>query len=220
MSIIIDIAIVLLIGFNIFFGYKKGLVGVAFKILSFFVALIVVAVLTNPIANLIMNTTDVGTNLQTTIERRFIEDEPSLEHMDENVQIEGKNEFSKEVLKYIEDSSADIKEAGIKAIAKGLATTVIKALVAIGLFIITKIVLFFFRHVAEKIAELPLIKQFNKAGGIIYGVIMGLIMVYVIFAIASLVAPAMNNTEFFVAINNSFIGSVMYNNNLLLKMLF
>ena len=79
--------------------------------------------------------------------------------------------------------------------------------------------LIFLRFITSLIAKLPVIKQFDKLGGVIYGLLEGLIIIYVILAIISFVAP-MTNGNIVTAIDEAFIGSMLYNNNLLLKIIF
>lgn len=218
MVLIIDLAIIVIIGLCIFLGYRKGLIGVAFKILSFFIALIVAVTLSTPLANFIINNTEVDDSIQSAIQDKFISTDEQMQEGQE-VEVSGKDSFSQEIVKYINGTVSQVKNDSIKVISHNLTILIIRVIVAIGLYIVTKFILYFFRKIADVIAEIPIIKQFNKLGGLIYGVLEGVLIVYVVLAIASLLAPMISNTEFFVAINNSFIGSIMYNNNLILKIL-
>lgn len=218
MSIIIDLIIVAIIALCIFFGYKKGLIGVAFKILSFFIALIVAVTLSYPISNAIINNTDIANNISKSIQDNFIS-EGNVEDENQPVQIEGQDAISNSVLNFMEDTVNDAKDQGVKVLAENLAVIIVRVAVAIGLYIVTRFILFFFRKLAEAIAEIPLIKQFNKAGGLIYGILQGFLIVYVVLAIISLLSPVIGNTAFLIAINNSFIGNFMYNHNLLVQII-
>ena len=86
------------------------------------------------------------------------------------------------------------------------------------IFIIVKIVLKFVTALADLIAKLPILKQFNKLGGTLYGIIEGLFIVFLGFAIISLIAPMLDSSVL-DAINSSTLGSICYNNNLLLKII-
>ena len=219
MSIIIDLAIVLIMALCIFFGYRKGLIGVAFKILSFLIAFIVAITLSYPISNFIINNTEIATGLETSIQGKFVSETGEPVDIDQEAEIKAEDSFSQEILNSINGTANDMKNQTVQVVSHNLALLIVRAVVSIGLFIITKFILFFFRKIAETIAEIPIIKQFNKAGGIIYGVIKGLLVVYVILALASLLAPTLNNTDLIVSINKSFIGNMMYNNNILLKII-
>ena len=58
-GIIIDIVLVLLVIAFTYFGDKKGLIEVAFKILSFFIAIIISIVLFKPVSYCIINFTPI-----------------------------------------------------------------------------------------------------------------------------------------------------------------
>lgn len=216
MPVIIDISILLIIGLCIFFGYRKGLIGVAFKIISFVVALVIAVTLSYPISNMIIENTDIDENITSAMQSKFVS-QGGLKDENQGVEIKNQEDISNVVLKFMDESINDAKTQGVKVIAENLSIMIIRVSVGIGLYVLTKIALFFFRKLSEVIAEIPIIKQFNKAGGFLYGVLKGFLLVYTILAVASLLAPAINNTELFAAINESTIGAFMYNNNLLLQ---
>ena len=76
--------------------------------------------------------------------------------------------------------------------------------------------MFFLKFIFGAIASLPIIKQIDKLGGLIYGIIEGLLIIYIILAILSFV----DVQEIQLAIKSSYITSILYNNNLLLLLLF
>ena len=57
-----------------------------------------------------------------------------------------------------------------------------------------------------------------NCGGIIYGLLRGFICIYVILAIISFVAPAINISTV-NAIDKSFLGGPLYRNNIILNMI-
>ena len=73
---------------------------------------------------------------------------------------------------------------------------------------------------SDLIAKLPILKQFNKLGGVLFGLLKGLFLVYLALGIISVVAPLANANNITKPIKQSIIGNVMYENNVLVKMLF
>ena len=71
MSIIIDLIIVLIMLLFIFLGYKRGLVKVAFKLCTFFIAIIVAFVFYKPVAKLVIANTNIDETIETAITRKF-----------------------------------------------------------------------------------------------------------------------------------------------------
>lgn len=223
MAFIIDIIIIAVIALCTFLGYKKGLIKLAVGILGFFLAIIIALVLYTPISNFIINNTNVKDNIKNAISDTV----KSYVIKEESTEGEEKQQESKVMVTYIDGIVAKQKEmivTGekelIDTVSDNVAVNIIRIGVALAVFIISKLILIFINVFADLIGKLPIIKQFNKAGGTIYGVIQGILIVYIVFAIISLIAPMLNNTDFLEQINNSLIGNMVYNNNIILKLLF
>ena len=222
--IIIDIIIVLIIALFTFIGYKRGLIKVAVNILGFILAIIISLVLYNPISNFVMNNTSIKDNIKEaindTVTGYVIEEE---KEKNENEETEQSQVITDYINNFIEKEKQNVKNGEkeiISNVSDTVATNIIKVGVAIGVFLIAKILLLVIKLFANVIGEIPIIKQFNKAGGTIYGVLEGFVIIYIALAIISLIAPTLNDSTFLDSINSSRIGSMMYNNNIILKILF
>ena len=220
MSILVDLIILGIIALSIFIGYKKGLIKCAINVLSFFIAILVVILLTNPISNLIVNNTKIDDNIKEAISKNLTIDNSNQE----NIKLDESNSNSPEIVReYINDTMTELTRNATdnvaEVLAQNIAIIIINVAVAIILFIGTKLLLMFVKVLADIIGKIPLIKQFNKAGGIIYGIASGVIRVYLILAVISIFVPLLNDTSMIQAINESIIGSGMYNNNILLKII-
>lgn len=60
----------------------------------------------------------------------------------------------------------------------------------------------------------------TRYGGIIYGILEGLFIVYLALALAMAISAITGNNEILTYINESNIGKMMFNNNILLKFIF
>lgn len=220
MSILMDLILIGILLLCIFIGYKKGLIGVAFKILSFIIALIITLVLYKPISGVIIQ----NTNFDESIENAIVRQLGSEAITDEGIIKQEETKLPKVITNYmnemVKDTVNKTKDTVVHSIAKELSITAIQFITIIGLFIITKILLLFAKAILEGIASLPLIKQFNEIGGIAYGVFKGLMIIYLLLAIASLVLPMIGNTAIVAAINNSILTKIFYQNNIILMFLF
>lgn len=215
MAIIIDIVIVAIIVLCLFLGYRRGLTGSLLKILSFVLAIVIAFILFKPVSNLVINHTNWDDSLKTSIEQ-FITEKTSTP--------EEKSSLPQVIVDYIDETMAqsvnEAKEVAIKNTAQSVTNLIVNAGVWIAVFIIARILLIFIKFITALIARLPVIKQFDKLGGILYGILEAFVILYVLLAIISFIAPMINNAEFIDALNKSFIGSMLYNNNILLKILF
>lgn len=205
MFILVDLIVVGIIALFTFLGYKQGLVKAAIKILSFFIAIIVALVLYRPISNVIINNTQIDENITNTIMEKITP---------EGIEASDKVEMTDNLaIKLVGEATSTIEE-----IANAFAIKLIEVCVLLLLYIIIKIALRFILALTDIITKLPLINQINKLGGTIYGVIKGVIMVYVILGVIYLVAPIINKNVS-NAIDKSFITKNLYNNNIILKII-
>lgn len=201
MALIIDLIIVAIILLFTFLGYKRGLVKLAISLCTFFIAIIVAFALFKPISNVVIENTSIDETIKSTITDKIL-----LEGSSPEDEVEKDLDLPKMILKGSEKT--------VKNIANSFSTAIIETTCFLIIFIVVKIVLKFVTILADLIAKLPILKQFNKLGGTIYGVLEGLFIVFVIFGIVSLVSPLMD-ASILNKINESVLGSWFYNNNIL-----
>lgn len=213
MTIIVDLVIVAVIALFVIIGYIKGLTGSLIKILSFVLSLVIAFMLFIPVSNFIISNTQIDENIEKTIREAIISDEAET----------GEEKMPTAITDYInqkvEEAADSAKQGIVDSIAKDVSQTIVKAGTWIALFLIARIALIFLKFITNLIAKLPVIKQFDKIGGIIYGLIEGLIITYLALALISFITPMTKGT-LSESINKSYIGSQMYNNNILLNIIF
>lgn len=219
MAIIIDLIVISVLLLSTFLGYKKGLIEVAFKILSFIIAIIITLILYRPISNFIINNTEFAKTIENTITEKL-----SASEIEEGQIKEEKTDLPNVVVNYInkEISNAvdNTKDAVVGTVAKELSKSLINLIVIISLYTITRLLLIFAKVILEAVSELPIIKQFDEAGGIIYGILRGIILIYIILAIISLILPMMDKDTVLGMINNTILTKILYNNNIILMFFF
>ena len=206
MAILIDLLLIGIIALFVLIGYKQGLVKSAIKILSFFIAVIISLILYKPISNTIIVHTSLDDNIKNIIV--------------ENVKIEEKKEEDSNVVKdnlsnkIIVGANNTIEEA-----ANSFAVKIIELGVILLLYLITRLVLRFISALTDLITNLPILKQINKTGGIIYGFLKGVFIIYAILGIIYLISPIISKNAFDI-IDNTIIAKEIYNNNILLTLIF
>lgn len=214
MNILIDIIVILLILGLTYLGYKRGLTGVIIKLISFVLSLVVALILFKPISYFIINNTPLYNNLAKSVEEKLIKDNKTTgENADGELKSnEEPNAIVKSVNKEINKSENKVK----KSVAEYIAEVIINIIVAISIYIILRIAMFCLSFTFKFISELPIIHQFDKIGGTIYGLLESLLIIYILLAIISLI----NVSELQLAIQTSYITSWLYNNNLILLFFF
>ena len=205
MAIAVDLMVLSIVLLFVFLGYKRGLVKVAFKLCTFFIAIILAFMLYKPVAKIVIENTNIDETIETKITDKILP-----EGKTETDEVDLSESLPTIILKNSENT--------VQSIAKSCSNTLIETACLVLIFIITKIVLKFVTALADLIAKLPILKQFNKLGGTIYGIIEGFFIVFLGFAVISLIAP-MLDVSVLEAINSSTLGSICYNNNILLKII-
>ena len=219
MSIFVDIGIVVIVALSTFLGYKKGLIGVAFKIISFLIAIILAFVLCKPVSSYIMQQTIIDDKIEETIENAL--SNKQVESPQEQSNTMGIPEVITDYIqKEITNATVQAQNQVATVVAQNVTVTAINAISFIAIFIILKIVLLVLKLFSEQLANFPIIKQFNKLGGIIYGVLRGLFIIYLLLGNVSFMAPMLVENRILVTITNSYLGNAFYQHNLLLKLLF
>lgn len=217
MSIIIDLIIVGILALCIFLGIKKGLTGSILKVFSFIIAVVISIVLFRPVSNFVIEKTLIDDKIEESLVSIVEKD------VDEEGQVKEDSNLPKSLVDNINESlknaTEDAKSTIVKSTAHNITITIVSVGVAIVLFVVTRILLIFVKMFVKFLTDLPIIKQFDKAGGFIYGVLEGLLIVYVLLGIISCISPLIEETGLLVGINKSYIGSLLYNNNILLNII-
>ncbi len=217
-GILVDLIIISIIISNSFFGYRRGLVSVIFKLLVSVVALIIVWFLYKPVANLIINNTTIDEKLVTAIEKSI-----SGIMLTEGATIKFENPIISDnivelINSFVNEALQKSETNAVGYVAAQLAYFMIRIGTLIVLYIVIRFFLLFIRFAAELIGNLPIIKLFNKSGGLVYGILKGFVVIYVILAIFSLISPLISGLGIISSIQDSHIGRAMYNNNIILNL--
>ena len=191
-GILVDLVIISMLISNAFWGYRKGLVSVVFKIITFIISLLIVFVLYKPVSQSIINSTELDEKLAIALEENLT-GLTIAEGSNEVFTVTGTNTVSEGMVELIESFVREALETSaanpVRYVANKLSVFMIQTGTFLLLFILSRGVLLFVRFAAELIANLPIIKMFNKSGGLIYGILKGFFMIYLILAVFSLISP-------------------------------
>ena len=230
---ILDIIIIAVILLCVIMAYRKGLVEVAFRLISFILAIILSFTLYIPVANAIIENTEIDEKIKETIEQTIKKEDLTVEQEEstttDNADTVETTQTEKEkmpdiitnyISKTITEAAETAKDNLAEVVATNLSITAIKIVTLIVLFIVIRIILSILKIIINAIASLPVINSANKIGGIIYGLLEALLIIYVALAIAMAISTITGNTNILAYINESTIGKMMFNNNIVLKIIF
>lgn len=213
MSIFIDVGIILFIALCVFIGYKRGLIKLAIRLCALVLAILLTMIFYKPIAGIIINNTQIDENISNTIYDKI--KDKDLENITKEEMKENKLLFLSE--NYISEAIAEKKDDITKYVADNLAITIVETITFMCLLTVLRILFMILYLFSDFIGNIPLIKQFNEAGGIVVGLIEGIVITYCVFAVMFLINPFVGNGDIENAINGSFLGRTVYENNIIVN---
>lgn len=207
MGIVIDIILVLIVALSAFLGYKKGLVELGAKLFAGIIAIVITLIIYKPVGNIVIKNTSIDEKIENTIL------EKTTNVIDENSKISDN--------KYIQDSSdnavSQVKEEVLPEQARNIAVNIVYVATALILFIISKIVLSIVISLANAVASLPILKQFNEIGGFLYGLVRGAIISLVLILVIGTIAKLNPNGYLGKNVESTYLLKEVYNNVVKIK---
>ena len=134
--IIIDIIVLGIILLSVFLGYKKGLIGALFQIISFFLAILITLFLYKPVTTYIIEHTNIDEQINNIIIEKL-----SFTNIDQGEKInEDETNLPKVVVNYIhngiENTISETEENILPTIANSLTENIINIISILGIFLI------------------------------------------------------------------------------------
>ena len=207
MGIILDVIIVAIIALTVYSCYKKGLVNFAVGLIAVVAAIILSVIFYKPVTNLVIENTEFDEVIENTLNETF----------GEQVRFMG-------IASYLETESDNLVNGTQNetqyVVASVMAEKVINLIVFIAIFTIVRVALFALTFVADAITSLPILKQLDDVGGILYGLVKALLIIYIVLAIVSLIVSFTANTAISDTIASSYVTKFFYENNVILNLIF
>lgn len=196
MSIIVDLIIIAIILLSTFLAYRKGLITLAIQLVAVVIAVVLTLILYKPVSNLIINVTSIDETIQNAI----------LEEANDIMTNE--EEGANQIVETIQNNM-------LPETARTISINIIEGAVILILYVIIRIALKFVTALANLVSKLPILNQFNKLGGVIYGILRGLLIVYIILLFVNLSGEIEPQNVVYTSIQDSYIGKMMNENNIL-----
>lgn len=207
MGIVIDIILVLIVALSAFLGYKKGLVELGAKLFAGIIAIVITLIIYKPVGNIVIKNTSIDEKIENTIL------EKTTNVIDENSKISDN--------KYIQDASdnavSQVKEEVLPEQARNISVNIVYVATALILFIVSKIVLSIVISLANAVASLPILKQFNEIGGFLYGLVRGAIISFVLILVIGTIAKLNPNGSLSKNVESTYLLKEVYDNVVKIK---
>mgnify|MGYP001851990553 CR=1 FL=1 len=196
MSIVVDLIIVAIILLSTFLAYRKGLITLSIQLVAVVISILATLILYKPISNLIINVTSIDETIQNAI----LEEANDIMSNDEN----GSNQIVE-----------SIQNNMLPETARTISINIIQGAVILILYVGIRIALRFVTALANLVSKLPILNQFNKLGGIIYGILRGLLIVYIALLLINLSGEIEPENQVYTLVEDSYLGKMMNENNVL-----
>lgn len=194
MGFLIDIILIAIILLSVFLGYKKGLVRLGAKLFAGIIAIIVTITVYKPVSGIIINNTQIDEKIKTII----------IENMTNTNENEDNG--------IISNTTSKIENNIISAEAENIANVIVYVVTAIVLFFAVKIILGILISLLNLVAQLPILKQFNEIGGIVYGLLRGVLIVCICVLLMGVFTRIKPESNLKNNIEDTYITKIIYNN--------
>lgn len=198
---ILDIILITIFICIVIYGYKKGAIGIIAKLISIILSFVIAYLLAETVGEYI-STTSLGINIQTGITN--------------SISNKLSTQSDSKVVLMIQQILGDTVE-------NQLAFKVIKYMfTAIGfgiIFVVSRVILWIAQKVIESIFELPVLKTFNKLGGVIASILLFVLELSIFLAIIKALSVLSFMNGIVNLISSSVITRVVYNHNIVASLI-
>lgn len=222
-----DIVVLLIIGGDVFRAFRQGMVKTVIELAGWLVALIAAKLYYKMVAAYMLAHFEIFKNLEHNVYLGLTKNfstKAQLEQAASSGQFGGQLNFPKVLSSFssdvINNSNETLNQMVFGDLAKRIADTMINGLsfmiIVFGIMAILAVV----TVVVDQVMHLPLLKEANKLGGIVVGVVRGAFSVLVLMTVITFILPFMEKTWLMDGIQNSQIAIYFYNNNFLLYLIY
>jgi Colicin V production protein. len=223
------VVLAIIIGFGLA-GLVKGLVLSVFKIASFFIA-IVLSVKLYPKAADFLAKTPLYDNIKASILKSLlgryeaavpVSSQDGASALDTVVNRLALPDFIKKSIIEKIPAPSDIIDVStiLGNISDEMAKVIISILGVVLLFILIRLGIFIIGFILKGVTRLPVIRELDRFGGLAFGALEGILMVYILFAVLMLFNSSVQFKHIFENIESSVLANNFYQNNIIISWMF
>lgn len=215
MGLLIDFLIIAFMLICVFVGYKRGLIKVAVKLIAIVLSIAFALVFYRTIATLIIQNTTIDDKISDAIYEKI----KNVDFTNASDEEKENNVILKISEKYIDEAIRNSKDDAAHYIANQLSITIVQILSFIVFVIIIRLIFICLNFFADIIGSLPIIKQFNVSGGILYGLVEGFFIINLFFAVLYILNPVCLDGKIKENVEKSKLGNMIYENNVIVNVI-
>lgn len=218
----LDLIIIGIIVLFMFIGYQRGLIRTVFSLVSFVLA-IMLTVYLYPIVAELLRQTPIYTGLKDYIIRTMGLEDVVYAHGVETIGSLPLPDILQQTLMRHFNTPSMFDLLGVRTIEEFIAGYfagfAINIIAMVLVFIIVRLILGLISGVLDIVGRLPVIRTFNKGGGILCGLAQGVIVVWIGLVVMNLFFLDPTTPELQRMLNESLVANWIYENNPIMAML-
>lgn len=203
---------------NVILGYSKGFLKTVFSLISWILVLMICQFATPVVTDYLMEKTEITGIVEEGIHNTFVKliENAEIGELDKTIP----EELRIAVLGEGNTFEEMILTSGMEAIdVSPIVRSILSIFSFIAVLATTKILMIIIEKILDMASKLPLIGTLDKSLGLILGAGKGLLIVWIILAIISMLALTETNTEWIAYITESKLLTWLQEHNFILKLL-
>jgi uncharacterized membrane protein required for colicin V production len=222
----VDIVLFILILVATFLGYRRGFFKTLYGLLAFFIAIFLALSFHKPFATYLKNNTGIDEWIITNIQGSAQKIEPNTDQLNTPVINNENMEVIEKTLGNLPENIKvslgldDIKNQALESISLKVSDLAINIISILGIYVVVRLLLGVISTIIDGVLKLPILKQINELLGLLLGSILGFLQIYIIFAIITFLSSMINLNVLILYIKSSLFARILYENNLILSLLF
>lgn len=217
---VVDIILVIIIGFSCFTAYRKGFLLTFYKLVSFFIAIWVAWIVNPIIKGVLIDYTKLDTWLYDKLNgglKNIITESIENGTLSQKEEAIGKinipNILKQNLITQMENT--ENQNNLLDFITEHLTDICINIISFVLVIIVSLIILAVIKGLLSIISEIPIIEQANKVLGLAFGILIASLRIWLIFLIIGLFSNVETPGIIVRTITSSWIGNFYYQNNLI-----
>ena len=219
------IVVIALFGTNVYTSHKRGFIKTLFDTLTIVLAVLLTTVCAPFIASMISANEEIYGAIAHSVDM-FVKDDESIDSDEEQNEYIDDMKLPSKIKVYLrEHNTLEVyEERGLDSftdyITDSLSMMVINVISYVAIFIIIRIGLIVITSLVDLISKMPAIQEFDGVGGILMGAVKGLIEIWILFLVITLVASTKIGASAMECISENFLLDMLYTNNALLQIIY
>ncbi|SHH51848.1 Colicin V production protein [Caloranaerobacter azorensis DSM 13643] len=221
----VDYVVIVILLVNGIGGLSKGLIITVFNLFGFILSLYIAKLYYPVVANFIKNNPNIIGTIKEYVTTRVeiimnkIGNSGSIGDFFEILKLPsklGENMINDPNVNSYMNNTMNTASDMISTKLTGLFIDIISIIIV---FLAAKFILYIIVSILDNIAHLPVLRQINKLAGLVFGLIKGVFILYILFAIITPVITMFPDGAITKGVYDSTIGYYLYSNNLIIDYL-